>query len=211
MKFFIIASFVFFILFSCNSMNYQSNLQGYNQKPEDENTCYSQFFVPTTNAQLFLINIHTGDVSEANTSIKKIILKEEETVWVKKKIDPSCQSIRPEDCEIHCLETRPKIEKSFRIVDDIELNKNYEPTFFLFDENGRNVTQKWYQTICEEELSKELIIKVQDKLRQKGVYNKESNGMMTLQTQMAIMEYQMINKLPVGGLSEPTIKSLSVY
>jgi len=70
---------------------------------------------------------------------------------------------------------------------------------------------KWIPIVCESNLNKTLVKKVQKALKREGFYTGEINGVWDLESKSATRAYQRSKGLAVTRLSVETMKSLGIY
>jgi hypothetical protein len=69
---------------------------------------------------------------------------------------------------------------------------------------------EWYQIICEVNATPDLVLRVQQALKDRGFYNGPINGELDDDTGAAIVAYQNQNNLAAGQLTIETVNSLGV-
>lgn len=134
------------------------------------------------------------------------------TKWVKKKANKNCLSRNPEECMVWCLvETPGKVEFVEEVI-DTSLCKD----FVLDTLKKRQIVAAggytgWKEVVCSQDITKSLIIDIQEKLIVKGFLTAQAtSGEMDSITKNAIVKLQKQENLPISQLDIETLEFLDL-
>lgn len=128
-------------------------------------------------------------------SVKKQIIDQPATTRVV-KIPPEYATVKVQKLVEPAKETRVKIPEEFETV-----NKTTKKT------EGHLA---WRQILCETNVTPDVVKKIQEALREAGVYKGPADGNLGPGTVTSIVSYQKAKGLPTGQLTMETLKSLKV-
>ncbi len=210
--------FLFLILIGlfsqCKSLFIESENNAYSQTKFKDGKCHSKVLVPDkTNNHSEEYAVYTGNELEEDVDIeiKKIIVKPSTTKWVKKKADRNCMSDNPDDCLVWCLVEVPEEAEEFKILLDTSQSKNYEIKNIQYDlVTDQGGYTAWIEVLCEKDLTKQLIGKIQNALKENNFYEGKITLVYDAETKNSLTSFQQENNLHVGGLDFETLDVLGI-
>ena len=156
--------------------------------------------------------VYTGeDLNAESVSLEKIVLKPAITKW-EKRIRDNCVSVDPKDCLVWCLVNIPEEAKEVYIVTDTLMEKSYEIQQFQQEVLVRSGGYtEWKEVICQEDLTTNLVLKIQNALITKG-FGKTviPSGDLNREWKTILVDYQKKQFLPVGNVNVETLDHLGV-
>lgn len=178
--------------------------------------------------------------AQYETVVESVMVAPPSNKWVTGKKDPSCLSPNPEDCQVLCLVEVPAKYKTFKrrilktpsftretnIAEELKITARkvvktpastkevpVPPTYktvmkrYVSKEGGYS---DWKETICEHQMTRDLIKNVQQALADKGYDPGPVDGYMGGRTVKAINTFQSDKNLPIGSLNVETVSALGV-
>ena len=123
--------------------------------------CYSEVTMPEKSRTLYIY-----DGIDPNIEIEEVtvMLKNGKTKWEKRKADRNCLSANPEDCLVWCQveDSTPMI---YDVVIDTSTTEEWYPYKYIVRKEGQKIIT---QVLCKNELSKELLYELKNKLYKLG-------------------------------------------
>ena len=98
---------------------------------------------------------YTGnDFDDTNVTKARIIVKEADSKWVKKKDDKDCLSANPEDCMVWCLVKEKPDYYKYYTLKDTSVNKEFK----IIKLNPKKSVSKrtWVEVLCDTEIDSKL-------------------------------------------------------
>ena len=178
--------------------------------------------------------------AQYRTESYQVLVSEARGQWTKKKKSPNCFSSNPDDCYVVCWEEIPaqyrtetrtitvseattaetvipavyKTVKRRQLVSPETVTQNLVPAKYTTKKERRLVKQGgftvWTEILCESKTTSGKVSAVQTALKERGYDPGPIDGVMGIQTQAAMKQYQTDNGLPVGNMNLETLKSLKV-
>lgn len=185
----------------------------YNDKPEDDSGCYEICMILNKfERDTSRVPIYTGSNFRDPTVSNTYFRKEPITfmTW-DRTTDEDC--LRSEDCFIWNLKEQNLPPLSEYVVLDTSLNQEYEwkTISYISELKKAGGYTAWLPVICEEDLSKELVAKVQDKLKELSLYNGQSNGIINPSTEKALKQFQKEYQQPYGHWNLASLQTLASF
>ncbi len=182
-----------------------------NPKP---GSCYAKCLMPdqvnTTSQQ---IAVFTGDETAEEVSIetREITISPAAKKWEKKPSSRDCLSSDPNDCLVWCMVDVPAKVETYKVL----LDTTQSPNFEMMDIKQESLVSKggyteWKETLCENQITKDFITKLQTSLKAENFYSAEVTSTMDSRTKAALTEFQRANSLPVGQLDLETLDALGI-
>jgi len=126
----------------------------------------------------------TKTILENNASIKEIAIEPSYKVMKVKKLVQEAKEIKvPIEAKYKTLAKREKISDAY---------------------------QSWERILCQTNMNKEVILKIQNALKAKNYEPGKIDGVLGRGTRVAIDKYQRDNSLATGGITYETLKSLNI-
>ncbi|MDF1695441.1 MAG: peptidoglycan-binding domain-containing protein [Saprospiraceae bacterium] len=192
------------ILFAqCSSYQFR---EGYKEKGE----CFAKCLIVQYD--------ELGSVGEENSMAiaiqqdyvdKEVIIEPASKKWEKKKADRNCLSNNPEDCLVWCLIETPAKTRTVRY------HRDSIPSDVKFLEKKKDLelpkeSYEWRAVVCAHQITKGLIIQIQNRLYALGYNDSESTGRMNKETRKGLVAFQKDNRLPIGHMDYETLDRLGV-
>ena len=186
--------------------------------------CYAKAYIPVSpDNDKFGVKVEKYPVyigerpKKVKVTTKKIITTPAEKEWVKKKTDRNCLSADPNDCLVWCLVNTTEeesitidvLKKPNKLNDHEWEYKEVKVNYKKSDSHSSGGTA-WYEVVCANDITPDLITKVQHVLSVKGFDAEADSGVLDAKTKSALSKYQKANALPVGQLDVQTLTSLGV-
>lgn len=215
MKYLIFFSFSTLLLFQCVPYSPSSNfVHGPNAQHLSDDGCYAKALIPDS----FEIKRNTyfeylGDIPYDTTKVETVVVEVKSAMnkWVKTLPDGNCHSPNLDDCFVWCFIDTPAEKLSLLVVKDTSLTKNFKFRTIehktLVRKGGVAANQ---EVLCEEELTKEVVLSIQQGLSKLGYYELEPTGDFDDRTKQALKNYQQSEMLPIGTLNLITLDRLGV-
>ncbi len=212
-----ILALVFPSCYAPNQLTYYSPSSGAASPkgmPSKPGACYAKCLTPdeydVTVEEIFLF---TGDPENTDVEIRDVenVISVAGTKWVKKKADKNCLSANPDDCLVWCLEEVPGEVERYTVVVDTSQTDQYE----VVAKEHRNLIQsgghtEWYEVVCENNMSKALIMDVQHFLASEKYYFGEADGVLDQGIKEALKNFQTERGLGIGQLTIETLDVMGV-
>jgi len=126
----------------------------------------------------------TKNILESNASVKEIVVEPSyKVVKVKKLVEEAKEIKTPIKAEYKMLTKREKVSDAY---------------------------QSWERILCQTNMNKEVILKIQNALKAKEYNPGKIDGVLGRGTHVAIDKYQRDNSLATGGITYETLKSLNI-
>ncbi len=172
--------------------------------------CYAECEIPKQYPRKEFYPFFTGDTTQekVDLQVKKVVIQNASTKWVKKRVDKNCISNDPDDCMVWCLEEIPAVETAVVAMKDTTQSKNFEMRKIEFIDPGGYA--EWRPAVCEDELTEELIMKVQSSLKEKGFFKGRINGKLDSRSKNYLLNFQEVSRLPMGALDYETLEALNI-
>ena len=145
-------------------------------------------------------------LSEAQT-VEEVIPAKYKTV-TKRVIDQPARTV-----EVAIDPVYNAVSKTVKVADE-KVNEQVIPAVYktvserkLVKKGGYTV---WTEILCADQTTSATIRQIQESLKRKGYHAGPTDGVMGVQTQTAIKQYQVDNSLPVGNLNLKTLESLGL-
>jgi len=104
------------------------------------------------------------------------------------------------------VKVKKLVEKAQEIKTPIEaVYKTIQKT-----EKTSNAFQSWKRILCQTNMNQDVILKIQNALKDKGYNPGKIDGVLGRDTRVALDKYQRDNSLATGGITYETLKALSV-
>jgi hypothetical protein len=198
-------------------------VNGYSQL-EVNGKCFFNCKIPIKREVKFSTKfIYTGSdfenpyVEKKITEMRKELTSPASTKWLKKAGNQNCLSQDPNDCLVWCLVDVPAqyryvAESTEYIVLDTSKVKEFE---VLTTKIEPPLEPKYYEksteVLCKENITKELIKAVEQKLIEDGYELKLSNKQkLTSNTEEALEAFQEEYNLPIGKLNISTLENMGI-
>lgn len=182
--------------------------------PSKPGACYAKCIMSdvykTNSEELFLF---TGDPQDTDVEIRnvEIVVSEGGSKWVKKKVENNCRSANPDDCLVWCLVDAPREVENYVVVADTSATDQYElfirETKELLSQGGAH---EWREVVCEEKISKDIILGVQKFLTESGFYFGTVDGAFDQGVKDALVNFQTEFGLAKGQLTLETLDVMGV-
>lgn len=206
-RFLIFWSVLIFTLTQCKT-------QQFNVGSSRNGKCYAKCLYQDkiiTEKEEFIV--YTGNPNEEEVDLieKEIIIRPASTKWVKKKADKNCLSSDPDDCLVWCLVDEEPIVRVVSILADTTKTKNFKKEVIEREVNripGRSF--EWKEVVCEQNISKELIKRIQQALASNQHYIGGIHGEFDSMTRKSLLAFQEKNALPIGQLDFETLDVLGI-
>lgn len=179
--------------------------------------CYAKCLIEEAYEEYEIeVPVYTGDTNDKTVKRKKkkIVLQEGTTRWVKKKVDPNCESKDPNDCLVWYLEKVDRIVEERIVVKKPSKTTEYEMEVFTIRElNREGGFTEWKEVLCANEVTSYIIEQIQSALISEGYLQsgRFKNNRIDGFTKEALKEFQIDNDLPVGNLDLETLDALEIY
>jgi len=200
---------VFFGFIGCFSKILEPSVQSERKRPlnAEPGKCYAQHFEKQFSIDTLLE--YTGEnFDQTGIEKREIKVSPGSTKW-ETKVDPNCKSPNPNDCKIRCLvEVPPKYEE-FYVVTDTSFVKNYRSKVIEIEQFGKT-DSKWFEVICESQLTNNFFKKLQDKLLEINYLNTNKSSFSRTELNDALDRYQIDNNLPNGKFFVETLKHIGL-
>jgi len=218
--------FISLMFSNCNTnwVTYQEELQSTpnrairNVPPNAESgKCYEQTKAqpPTFKNVTELIAEYTGtNYSDENIDSVSIELVPGSVKW-ESKTDANCKSPNPEDCVIRCLVEEPPVTKTYYIVTDTLLNKQFKIKEIPIKTKEKNTANQfeWVEVICKKNIDYQLIQSLNQKLIDLGYLDAtllQDNRKYGFASKSALYKYQQAHGLPQGNLNIETLTDMGL-
>ncbi|HHH18932.1 MAG TPA: peptidoglycan-binding protein [Campylobacterales bacterium] len=180
----------------------------------------------------------TIDIPEVKSNIQKIVLGTKATFsWIKvgNRVD---QSLAPTGHQVCLVESPAKQEKITKTVLDTpattkevtieptyktikvkklvqkaqEVKTPMEAVYKMVDKREKvsESHQSWERILCQTNMNKEVILKIQNALKAKNYNPGKIDGVLGGDTRLALDKYQRDHSLATGGITYETLESLKV-
>ena len=198
------------IVCSCNQKF--SNVRSNSQPPNEPGNCYAECQVNDISSHEEEYYVYTGQGDEELVDIetKEIQISPKHYTWINKK-DKNCLSKNPEDCMILCLMEVPADTLRLLVLKDTTQTKNFIiEKLTIYDNISNTQKTEWRKVVCESDINRILIGKIQNALREKGFYKVVNTYILDEYTKSKLKEFQMDNYLPTGNFNLETMRELGV-
>lgn len=195
-----------------NELNSKDNSKKYPRALDvKDGACYAECYMPDRKEPIGdPLFIFTGNENDTDVKVKKIevVTQAAEKKWVKKKADKNCLSANPDDCLVWCLVDVEEQKETFVVVADTSATDQYE--LFYREISVEGGPPEWKEVVCEDDITKALIMDVQNKLFAQELYLGPIDGLFDNETRNALANFQKAKGLPVGQLDLETLDVLGV-
>jgi len=153
-----------------------------------------------------------SNIENVDHTIERIVLKPGTTKWVKKKVDKNCLSVDPNDCLVWCLTEVGAVKKEIKVpVHPATAGEVSYETYEIKKLIQKGGTTEWFEVVCADDISEDLVSKIQYALLHEGhQINEEEYNIFGKETKAAFVQYQRENGLPVGQMDFETLKALGI-
>lgn len=179
--------------------------------------CYQDYWVtdgPGSKTEVFAI--YTGsDLEKAvDIEVKDLLLRRKSGKW-STIIHEKCKSQNPKDCEMKVWDEISEIRREIPILIDTTQSKNFTLEEITYFKNSDDSYSDRVEIVCPKDITKSLIIRLQDKLREEGYYESENTGELDEETRISVSQYERENALPIANrndqkISIRTLESLGI-
>ncbi len=197
------------ILLLGTSINAQINNDLRDLQNVESGRCYSKCNEPDHYEEFNkTYAVYIGDLSSLTTEyLDSIIINEHERnlnqgKWIQKKTDKGDL--------IYCLVSCIFEPEYLTVVTDTSKTDDYVYENFTFYRIIEYSKMVWKEVVCEEEITGEMIKKVQLQLNSLGFYNGPINGLFTDETKKSLMNFQIEMNICTGSLTLETLNKLGV-
>jgi len=176
--------------------------------------CYGQSYKSASKLDEKIINIYEyigDDFPQEGVFLDTINIQPGGEFW----IEDHNQKCKHTDCIVRCLEELTQIYKTYYVVNDTNLNRQFALTHIPI----KTIVPHSYnpilvEVICEKDLNVRIIKEINNKLMDLGYLDKNNQRIsinsITPRTNSAISEYQKEYGLPVGNLNIKTLEHLGI-
>lgn len=189
-------------------------------------SCYEKCLIQGNyGPRYFSFYEYTGDNPNLpGIKAEKIIMQQKRPSWRKERfipikcnnetendsaLDPECDSQYPNNCLMWDLKMGNELSYVFNIVIDTVSIKDYKVNNQFEWVAKREEVFKWTEVVCASDLNDELIRQIYDVLSVDFRPGKTYEGF-SGQFQEALIEYQQIMDLPVGGINFKTLDHMGI-
>jgi len=159
------------------------------------------------------VPVYTGDPKSKKPKRKKktIILQDGSSKWIKKKVDPNCDSQDHDDCLVWFLEEIPAVKVKRVIVKDTSKTSEYVMEVFTIKETNLGDTN-WREVLCANEVNDYVIAQIRSALVERDflLFKFGADNILDREAKEALKEFQRENNLPIGNLDFETLDFLGI-
>lgn len=103
-----------------------------------------------------------------------------------------------------------KIKKLVEEAHEIKTPIKAEYKMLTKKEKVSDAYQSWERILCQTNMNKEVILKIQNALKEKGYNPGKIDGAIGRGTRVALDKYQRDNSLATGGITYETLNALKI-
>lgn len=166
--------------------------------------CYARCMIPPTFVErVDEYAVYTGSTPEkVKLKTVKIIKEPATTKWVKKGEG---------DRKAWCLVETPAVTEKLTVLKNTKHTDEYEIVRYSYTEQiGADRKTEWREVLCNEKITENIILQLQEKLQLDGYYKGTLGGILDVETKTALTAFQKENALPIGNLDMETLASLGL-